>query len=187
MTTPEPLAEPLPGGMPQLDSEFPRWVDIRAIDEAPLDLAATPRECTALARRFAIVRVDHLTAKLALAREGAVVTVRGRLTAAIVQSCAISAEDLAVTIDEPLDFRFVPTHHHKPDEELELTADECDEIEFTGTRFDVGEAVAQSLALAIDPFAQGPDADRVRREVGLLGEGAVGPFAALAALKGKKD
>jgi hypothetical protein len=43
--------------------------------------------------------------------------------------------------------------------------------------------MAQSLALAIDPYATGPEAERVRKEAGLLGEAASGPFAALAALK----
>ena len=50
-------------------------------------------------------------------------------------------------------------------------------------QLDVGEAVAQSLALAIDPFAVGPDAERARQQAGLLDEGQAGPFAALAALK----
>ena len=175
----------------QFESEFPRWQDIRAIDEAPVVVCATEAERKALAQRFAIVAVNSLEATVALTRDGAMVTAKGRLKAAITQSCAISAEDLAITIDEPLDFRFTPTAHHKPGpkpgEELELTADECDEIEFTGTRFDLGEAIAQSLALAIDPFVEGPNADRVRKEVGLLGEEDAGPFAALAALKLKKD
>ena len=172
---------------PHLDSEFPRWVDIRAIDEAPLHITATEDERRALARRFDIVRLNRLEATVDLARDGPMVTVKGRLVADIIQACAISAEDLPVSVNEPLDFRFVPTSYHRPDEELELTADACDEIEFTGTRFDLGEAVAQSLALAIDPFIEGPDADRVRREVGLMGIEAVGPFAALAALKGKQN
>ncbi|HEX2793115.1 MAG TPA: DUF177 domain-containing protein, partial [Croceicoccus sp.] len=69
------------------------------------------------------------------------------------------------------------------DEEIELEADELDEIPFTGERFDLGEAVAQSLALAIDPFMAGPDADRVRREVGLAEPEKENPFAALKGLK----
>ena len=48
---------------------------------------------------------------------------------------------------------------------------------------DPGEAVAQSLALAIDPFAEGPGAEEARRRAGILSESAAGPFAALAALK----
>lgn len=172
---------------PAAESEFARWVDIRAIDEAPLVLSATPAEAAALAHRFGIVAIHRLEATVALARDGAMVTVQGRLLADIVQSCAISAEDIAVAVNEPLDFRFVPASHHRPDEEVELTAQECDEIDFSGTRFDLGEAVAQSLALAIDPFLEGPDADRVRRQVGLAEPQATGAFAALAALKRSKD
>ena len=65
-----------------------------------------------------------------------------------------------------------------------LDADALDEIPFSGTQFDVGEAVAQSLALAIDPFATGPGAERVR-ESGLLGAPAESPFAVLKGLKPK--
>ena len=55
-----------------------------------------------------------------------------------------------------------------------------------GTAFDLGEAVAQSFGLAIDPYAAGPEADSVRREAGIVDEDAPsGPFAALAALKPK--
>ena len=71
---------------------------------------------------------------------------------------------------EPVTFRFVPrTRRHTPDEEIELDADDCDEIEYAGSHFDLGEAVAQSLALAIDPFLDGPEAEEARRKVGLLG------------------
>jgi hypothetical protein len=60
---------------------------------------------------------------------------------------------------------------------------DLDEIPFAGTTFDLGEAVAQSLALAIDPFATGPEADRVAQGKGPERRSASGPFAALAALK----
>ena len=62
-------------------------------------------------------------------------------------------------------------------------ASDCDEITYSGDRFDVGEAVAQSLALAIDPFATGPEADRIRTEVGLEEPEKENPFAALKGLK----
>jgi uncharacterized metal-binding protein YceD (DUF177 family) len=174
-------ATPLP------EPEFSRFIDIRHIDDRLQTLVATPQECAALARRFSLVSMGNLAAHLTLSRDGAAITATGRLEAAIVQPCAISAEDLKVRVSEPLSLRFIPdTALPGPEEEIELTEDACDEIPFSGDRFDLGEAVAQSLALAIDPFATGPDAERVRREAGLLGEGQAGPFAALAALKGKK-
>jgi uncharacterized metal-binding protein YceD (DUF177 family) len=164
--------------------EFSRLVDIRQADGVTLLLEPNAKERAALSRRFEIVRIDALVAEVTLTREGKTVGAQGRLTAAIVQSCAVSGEDLGVAIDEPLHFRFVPARtDHRPEEEIELDAGDCDEIEFSGTAFDIGEAVAQSLGLAIDPFAIGPGAEEARRAAGIVGQDAAGPFAALGALK----
>jgi uncharacterized metal-binding protein YceD (DUF177 family) len=168
-------------------SEFARPFDVRQTEGKAVTLVADEAERTALAKRFDIVRIDRLEADVVLHRDGAAVNAEGKLTADIVQSCAVSAEDLAVAIREPLTFRFVPAREPgAPDEEVELDSSELDEIEYSGTTFDLGEAVAQSVALAIDPFAVGPEAEEARRRAGLLDESAAGPFAALAALK-KKD
>lgn len=161
--------------------EFSRPFDIRQLDHRAVQLVADQAERAALARRFGIVRIDRLEAEVVLERAGEALNAAGTLSADIVQSCAVSAEDLPVEIREPLTFRFVPdTAPHRPDEEVELDADELDEIEFSGTTIDLGEAVAQSVALAIDPFATGPQAEAARK---LLDEGSASPFAALAALK----
>jgi len=58
-----------------------------------------------------------------------------------------------------------------------------DEIEYTGTHIDLGEAVAQSLALAIDPFLTGPNADAARKSAGIGTPEDNGAFAALKGLK----
>ncbi len=156
--------------------------DVRQIDALPVRLTASAAECSALAKRFGLVAVQRLAAELSLEKDGTAVLAQGTISASIVQSCAISAEDLAVTINEPLKLRFVPATHRPASEELELDADDLDEIEFTGTSFDLGEAVAQSVLLAIDPFLEGPDADRVRREL-LNNSEDSGPFAALGKLQ----
>lgn len=167
-------------------SEFSRVVDLRQVTDAPIVLVPDADERRRLAGRFAISAVDAVRAELVLHRDGDKVHASGRLVADIVQPCAISGEDFAVHIDEPIKLRFVPPGHHAPDEELEITADECDDIEFEGLTIDLGEAVAQSLALAIDPFAEGPEAERARIEHNLAGDPSSGPFAALAALT-KRD
>ena len=149
-------------------------------------LTANAEECASLAQRFALAGIDRLEAEITLARTADGAEARGHLNAEIIQNCAISGEDFPVTISEPLFFRFVPAAAgNQPDEEIEIAADDCDEIEFEGCMIDPGEAVAQSLALAIDPFATGPGAGEARRRAGIISEGAAGPFAALAALKGK--
>jgi uncharacterized metal-binding protein YceD (DUF177 family) len=164
--------------------EFSHCIDVRQASGLSPVLEADEAEREALARRFAITAVNRLVARLDLTREGRAVKASGTLEADIVQPCAVSGEDLKVAIREPLAFRFVPASNRQPgDEEVELEADELDEIEYEGTHFDLGEAVAQSLALAIDPYLTGPNADAVRARVGLLGEGDAGPFAALKALK----
>lgn len=171
-----------PSALPPL--EFSRTVDVRQITDKPLVLEPDPDERRRLAGRFGISAIETMRADVSLRAEGKVVSATGRLVASIVQPCAISGDDFAVAIDEPLALRFVPPRApHQPDEEVELDADELDEIEYEGTAFDLGEAVAQSLALAIDPFAEGPDADKAREQHRLGGDVAAGPFAALAALK----
>ena len=107
-----------------------------------------------------------------------------RSRAAVVQSCSVSGEDLPVSIDEPVSLHFVPARGPSaPDEEIELEAQELDEIEFSGSLFDLGEELAQTLAVAIDPYAVGPNAEEARHKAGLLDKAISGPFAALAALK----
>jgi uncharacterized metal-binding protein YceD (DUF177 family) len=169
-------------------SEFSRMIDLRGIGNGPLQIEASEAECAALAGRFALVAVKRLSASVIIVPDGEKVAVEGRLTAEIVQSCAVSGEDLSVAIDEPVQLRFVPAAAAAgPDEEIELDAEDLDEITYSGSAFDLGEALAQGLALAIDPFAIGPEAERVRKSAGLVGEEALGPFAALAALKLKPD
>jgi uncharacterized metal-binding protein YceD (DUF177 family) len=163
-------------------SELPFLVDRRRVPQGPVKLTADAEQRAALARRFGLVAVSSMSAEVTLEDDGKAVAANGRLKAAIVQSCVVSGEDLPVTIDEPLALRFVPEQPVKA-EEVELEPGELDEIEFAGDVFDLGEAVAQSLALAIDPYAVGPEAERARKEAGLADEAASGPFAALAALK----
>lgn len=163
--------------------EFSRIVECARLGDGVRHIAADADERAALARRFGLVAIHRLEAEIALHAESRAVAADGRMTAEIVQSCAVSGEDLPMAISEPVHFRFVPAGEHRPDEEIELSEEDCDDIEFTGASFDLGEAVAQSLALAIDPFATGPDAETARRDSGVFGEEAGGPFAALAALK----
>lgn len=162
------------------ESEFSRPVDIRQADGKQLRLEAKEAERAALAERFGLVRIDKLEATISLARSDQTVSAKGKLVADFVQSCAVSAEDLPVSIEEAISIRFVPRmKDHALDEEIELDAEDCDEIEYEGTSFDLGEAVAQSLALAVDPFATGAEAEEARTH---LGEREESPFAALKGL-----
>ena len=164
--------------------EFSRKVDIRNLPSGTLRLEADVGECAALSERIGIEAIDSLTAEVTMEPAGGAIAVAGRVEASVVQQCAISNEPFRTPITEPLFLRFVQgITPHKPDEELEIDADACDEIEYEGTQFDLGEQIAQTLSLAIDPYATGPNADRVRKEAGLNDEARSGAFAALAALR----
>lgn len=163
-------------------SELSRPYDATRLPAAEQVIEASAEECAALARRFGLVAVKSLAARITLKADGPTVRATGQLKADVVQSCAVSGEDLPVKIAEPIALHFVPpADSPQSEEEIELEAEDLDEIEMEGTRFDLGEAVAQSLALAIDPYLEGPGAEEVRK-AGLLGQGEGSPFAALKGL-----
>lgn len=168
--------------------EFSRTFDLRSLPHEPFEIGANATERRALARRFDLVAINSLRARVELEAQGAEVSATGQLSAAVVQSCAVSGEDLAVRIEEPFTVRFTPaTTVEGAVEEVELTPDDLDAMEYQGTTIDLGEAVAQTLALAIDPFAVGPQAEAARKAAGLGEPDLSGPFAALAALKRKPN
>lgn len=167
-------------------SELTRMFDARQLPPEPIEIKASTAECAALAQRFRLVRIKHLSARITLTRDGPTVRAAGQLNADVVQSCAISAEDLPVRIHEPVALHFVPANSTPAtDAEVELDAEMLDQIEMDGHQFDLGEALAQGLALAIDPYAEGPGAAEARRQAGLLEPGQVGPFAELKKLLGQ--
>ncbi len=170
--------------MSALAPEFSREIDLRSLPSERVTLTSTREERAALARRFGIIALESLSATVALQPDGPATTAIGRLRARLVQSCAVSGEDLAVAIDEPVALRFVPAvSANQEEEELELAPEGPDEIPYEGTIIDLGEALAQTLALAVDPYAIGPEAERARAEAGLSTPEQSGPFAALAALR----
>ncbi len=84
-------------------------------------------------------------------------------------------------MNEPVTLRFV--EDDAADEETELSADALDTMPIEGGAIDLGEAAAETMALALDPFPRAPDAAAVLREAGVLGEDDVRPATGLAGLK----
>jgi uncharacterized metal-binding protein YceD (DUF177 family) len=166
--------------------EFSRLVGIGDAEGRTLDYEATEAERAALAKRFDIPAIRALTGTLTLAKKGQDVAASGSFAATIVQDCAVSGEPFETELAEEMALTFVPPRHFAAVEEpVEVGSDELDEIEYEGQQIDLGEAIAQSLALAIDPYAEGPNADRVREAKGLAEPEPSGPLA--EALKGLKE
>jgi uncharacterized metal-binding protein YceD (DUF177 family) len=74
-----------------------------------------------------------------------------------------------------------------PDEEIELGETDCDVVFYDGAVIDLGSAIADTLALSLDPYPRSASADAALKEAGVLTEADASPFAALAALKARKE
>lgn len=141
-----------------------------------LRLEADPEQCAALARRMGILAVHSLTAELTLRPvEQGRIAVTGRLRAEVEQECVVSLEPVRQRVEEDVAWRLLPDGMEPSDGD-----DDPDDIEGPGGVADVGEALAQQLSLALDPYPKAPGA---RRPDDPGDTGPHGPFAMLAKLK----
>ena len=151
-----------------------------------LDLVADADECAVIADRLGLLSLDRLEAHAVLLRDGEKVRVAGRLKAALKQSCVATGEPVPAHVDEPFELIFLPEPRSgSADEELELGEADLDTMFHDGAAIDLGGAITDSLALALDPYPRSPSADTALKEAGVLSEEEAGPFAALSALKAK--
>jgi uncharacterized metal-binding protein YceD (DUF177 family) len=170
--------------------EFSRLIRLNEIGDGTRarNISAEPAELTALARRFGLIALDRLEATLHIVPEAKSWLMTGTLIADLTQACVATAEPVPAHIDTPFTVRFVQDLDSPEAEEIELSDEDCDLVALDGERIDMGETVAQSLLLNLDPYPRAPDADTRLRELGVLSEGEAGPFAALRALKlGKSE
>ncbi|MGF1549947.1 MAG: DUF177 domain-containing protein [Sphingomonadaceae bacterium] len=140
-----------------MNGDFTCPVRIEDIGESPREMKveAGEAELRAVARRLALPALHALKAIFSLEREGAVVHATGRVKAEAVQSCVATGEPLAQTIDAPFEIVFAP-QPEAWEEEIELSESECDILFYGGGTIDLGAAVADTLALALDPWPRAP-------------------------------
>jgi uncharacterized metal-binding protein YceD (DUF177 family) len=166
---------------PEPSTEFSRPVAVAGLAKpTELRIRAEPAERAALARRFGLLAIDRLEAAVRLAPVAAGIRLEASLSAAVVQECVVTLESVPAELDE--DFAIVYGEAAAEDALLECGLGEDDDFEpLAGGEIDVGEAVAQQLSLALDPYPRAAGA-------ALPGTGDAPaevehPFAALAKLK----
>ena len=151
-----------------------------------LDIIADDAERSDVAARLGLLSLDRFEAHAALSRDGDRLRATGRLKAAVQQACVATGEPVPAHIDEPFELLFVPEPAvGKADDEIELGEGDLDTVFHDGSAIDLGGAVADTLALALDPYPRSAGADAALKEAGVMTEEEAGPFAALAALKEK--
>ena len=160
-----------------MTSEFYRSVSLDRIGSHGLDLTieANAAECAALTVRMNLPAVLSLSCTFHLIREERDrVLARGVLRATVTQTCVVSLDDFDAVIEEIFQVRFVPSGEESDDVDPELE----DELPFEGNLIDLGEAVAEQLALALNPYPRMPGVEMPAVE----DEADPHPFAALRRL-----
>jgi len=177
----------------QAEPEFSRSIDISELDEPLLqEIEADDRERQALADRFGIAGIGRLTARLAVRRVagGPLIRVSGKFQAEVEQRCVVTLEPVQSNIDEEVEIEFGPPEPERPGGvESEDEAETPEPLE--GDSIDLGEIVAQSLSVSIDPYPRAPGAMLEKTSFGVdsaqesskSGADSDSPFAVLKTLK----
>lgn len=176
--------------------EFSRPVNTAELKagETVIDIEARPEERAALADRFNLLALDSLSATVTLvtALGAPEVRLEAEFEADVAQSCVVTLEPVRSHLEGHLLRRFAPGPQAPDEYEVEIKADAEEPPDpIVDGVIDIGEAVAEELALAIDPF---PRAPRARFE-GYTSEGEASddsarkykPFAGLRDLLRKSE
>lgn len=167
--------------------EFSRPIALARIppEGRQVALQATPAECGALALRFGILAVNRFACDLQLRPEpGGGTAIEGRISAEVVQDCVVTLEPVVQQVAEAVHLRILG-----PGEEPSDDPEAPDDVDAPGDVADLGEALAEQLALALDPYPRAPGAvlpEEVAAEPEAPPEPPANPFAGLATLRGRK-
>ena len=169
-------------------SRFSEHIPLNQIrDGQRIEMGADEDERRTIAGRLGLESLERLEAHAALSRDGESVRAEGRVKAALTQSCVATGEPVAAHVDAPVDLLFVPEPADGRDDEIELDEEDCDTVFHDGSAIEIGDAIADTLALSLDPYPRSVGAEAALKEAGVLSEAEAGPFAALAKLKKAGD
>ena len=134
-------------------------------------------ECTALAARFGLAAVARLSARLKVKRAGpGHWNVTGKLQAEVTQLCGVTGEPVPESVDFTIEERYCRASEEGTDIDVSLDGFEP----LVDGAIDLGEVVAQTLAISVNPWPRSVDAPHSFA----VGESEKEhPFAGLAALK----
>lgn len=119
------------------------------------DVTAQPDELGAVATRLLLPAVHTLSGTFQLRRiSGGIVQADGVLRARVDQECVVTLDPFTQAIEERFSVQFVPAEREDPDPD----PDAVDQIPYEGSSIDLGEALVEQLALALDPYPRKPGA-----------------------------
>jgi uncharacterized metal-binding protein YceD (DUF177 family) len=163
-----------------IDRLGPAWQDHRIV--------ASAEQLVALAERFGVLELKRLEAMVRArrVRAGRYIEIIGTLAADVVQSCVATLEPVEAHVEEEFRELYGPIGGERPDEGAgEILVEPESPEPLDGPTVDLGEAVAQHLALSLDPYPRAPGAGPAPESEppGPSETGRPSPFAVLGALK----
>jgi hypothetical protein len=175
---------------PSPEPEFSRPLDVtRVPPRGSLEtISAEPPECAALARRFGLPALHSLEAELQVSRwRGEGLKIKGRFATDLDQTCVVSLDTFRSRLSDEFETYFLPAGTSSGGDSALIANGDAEP--FANGIVDMGEAVAEAVALALDPYPRKPGATfaDVMEDDGSSGVGREGnPFAGLERLrKGK--
>ena len=172
-----------------IKEEFSRVILVTELTQEGLALSLTANETerAALAKRLGLISLDRLEASVTAVLRGAGAAVHIQFTADVVQSCIVTLEPVSASAADSVELLYLPENMQETlvaagPREVVVRPDDDDSYQpLIGDTIDLGAAVAEHLALAIDPYLRKPGAafDSADAEAEMRGK----PFAALAALR----
>ncbi len=178
-------------------AEFSRPLVLDAVGQEDLvkELDATDEERSALAQRFGLLALGLLRAQLRISRrEGAaILLVEGRIEAEVTQACIVTLDPVTSRLEESVEWRYsldraavkAESGGRSGSRAVLVETEEADPPEPVGPEgIDLGETVAQQLAVALNPFPRSEGASLSDLDWAGRGgsEEGKGTFAALEAL-----
>ncbi len=178
---------------PHIEPELSRPLPVDKISAGGVEeyLIASPAERKALAARFDLIDLPKLEANLNIdhASNGKMIAVTGKLSAKVVQQCVVTLEPLETQIDDEINILYAPAHFLDKGAgppHVDSGEDEAPEPIVNGI-IDLGELVAQHLAIAINPYPrkEGAVLENIETTAAEPSDSSLNPFAKLAEFKKK--
>jgi len=181
---------------PETAPEFSHPISTARLSSKPSTyrLAANEGERAALARRFDLISLDRFEATVTLKREpGDAVRFDGEIDADLVQACVVTTDPVPAKVTDRFTLIYRPDIDEATADQMALDNPEDEIIEpLIGDSIDIGEAVAQQLSVAMDPYPRsvGAQSSILSAAADLIEDDEAGapmarrnPFDALAVLK----
>lgn len=169
---------------PKPEFSRPHAADTIGRGGKPVRIAANASERAALARRFGLLSLESLAASCRLTPvAGGMIELACDLEAEATQECVVTLAPVKAGVVDSFRLRYTLEPAGLPPgegEEIDMESEDPPET-MEGGMIDLGEAVAQHFALALDPYPRAPGASFTAGPP----ETASNPFAILSKLKGK--